>query len=333
MPVINGVTFYEDAQEPKSPNHQSAVDNGRVTRSLVIRDATNGIREKDIFAAKKALLGYPVASGAGFISRVIPDSYPAPTDLATPTGQPYLWATSVPRTEPLGKPLSTDANGAAVYHGVRLTIQYNLLEYLIFPDGNVLSTSGPLNGLPDEGAAIASGWLKSRYVTRAWKGGGEVVTLPPGALKRVLDGVAVNRGVPMRVPKGIARYTWMQVPISVAPFQTIQSLYHNVNLNAFDSFTPGTLLFDDMDYRFYVNWAGERLVDITYTMLWRPNFDQVDKVFNGWNSFYQVSGSGKKARWRYLVCTTDGNPPDTTNASPNTSYPYGDFANLFRGGP
>lgn len=336
--LINGVEFFEDADSPRSPEQQYAVDNGRVTRTLQRRDASNiGVTEVDRFEAAFALIGGPrvqggTLAGLRWITRTPPDLYPAPLSLAT-GGLGYLWATSIPRTAPDGAVKGVDALGAARWACVRYTVQYSILPYLVREDADVIATTGPLAGLPDEGWAVAQGWLgHSRYVSRKWRQGGHTYTLPQGFMLRTdvaAPNNVVKQAIPYHATEGTVRYTWHQVPLDGLP-ETAQARSQNcVNDATFDGRARGTLLLKDVEMEQYQNAFGVWLADVTYVMSYMPNFDPVTEQFQGWNSRLMYS-SGDKS-FRYVPTSSDGNAPDTVfGASNNAAYPYRDFQALFR---
>jgi hypothetical protein len=340
--LINGEgPFWEDVAEPRSPEQQYAVNDGRVTRTLQRRDDSNiGIGEADRFNAARALLGYPVVqvspTGQNFITRTLPDAYPAPKNPATgglaTFGLDYLWATSIRRTMPDGKTLGIDSLGAARYPLVRFQVEYSILPYIVRDDFSVLASSGPLDGLPDEGTALAAGWLSSsRYVSRFVKPGGHMYTLPQGLLKRtdMVTGNALPVAMPWRSVEATLRYTWHQVPINGIPENAIYQTYNCVNDAIFDNRPTGTLLFKDVEITQYQNALGIWMADVSYTFGFQPNYSQVSKKCLGWNSrlLYVKTPGGLD----YVGVSSNGAAPATVvGTSNNAAYPFRDFTALFR---
>ncbi len=330
MPVINGIEFFEDAQEPKSPRQRWAVDDGGVQRSLHIRDLAGGISEGQRQAAAQALIGYPtVQSGVGpsmqtWIARVLPDSYPTSVS-------PYLWATAIAGTDNLGPTRGVDISGAAIYTGCRFTVNYNLTRYQVKPDAEMIAPLGQtLQNRPDEGYWLARGWQYSRYVTRARKQGGEMLPIPGGYMRRVngtADGATISAGLDARIAKATLRYTWHQVPVLAIPLAAQALCLNAVNNASFDGHAAGTLCLLDIEETIYPSGLGDYLADITYVMGWRPNFDDVDEVQKGWNA-WMLPDDDTPVRYRYQYATSDGQAPDTINNT-NTKYKYRDFTALF----
>lgn len=328
--ILNGVEFFEDADFPKSPQPVYALERGQITRSLQFRPADGIVTEAHRFVCAEALLGYPqyVSGIANYIRRRLPDRYPAPVIIST-GGLDYLWASAIAKTEMLGAPVGVDSFGAAVYPAARFTIIYTTPQYLIRPDEDV-TYLGPLPGFPDEGVAIQSGWPLSRYVTRTWKAASETVTLPQGFMQRAPEaGVptgAVSKGTPLHLARGMRRYVWQQVPVEAIPEEAIDVCFKGVNNATFDGAPLGTLLLDDVELAPYTTSFGQRLVDISYTMNFRPNYDRYTGQFRGWNSTYLPDNA---KRYRFLYVTTDGLAVDFAS-SLNVAYPFVDFQSLFR---
>jgi hypothetical protein len=243
---------------------------------------------------------------------------------------PWLYCTSIQRTEPQGASLGVDSNSAAIYPCVRFTCQFNLLPYFIRPDSDIISTTAPLAGYPDEGNALAEGWFGySRYVSRSVKPGGVMYTLPLGVLKRTDLGATdagnkIPQGIPFHSIQAQVRYTHHQVPIDGIPFKAIKKSFNGVNDADFDFAVKGTLLLKDLEVTQYPNYFGQWLADVTYLMSWQPNYDPVSQTDMGWNS--RLLYDKPSGKFRYVAVSTNGLAPTDNNAA----YPFRDFTALFR---
>lgn len=368
MPTINGIFFAEDSTLNKSPTHRWAPENCAKTRRLYL-PYDDDPRSLDVAAL--ALTGYArvayedyVDDGGprrrAWIERVLPDAYPAtPTD-ENLLGEDFLYAASIPSCEPCAKPEGVDEFGRSKYSFHRYTVNYETLSYNVLLDEDVLAQGDyyavgqttPLAGnttiapfwdaKPDEGDSLRRGWVNSRFVTKQVDPASRNQTLPQGLAQFVaMEGYpagAVHAGLPMIEPRALVSYTWHCVPILAIPEDTILNYYGKVNVRTFDRHPPGTLLFEDARLRLYRTASGQRVADVTYRMIYKPNYDFPTKTYMGWNSSPRVvikdPGPPVVSEFRYWPASADGGAFTPFSVGPATGnnklYQYADPGALFR---
>jgi hypothetical protein len=303
---INGFFFYEDSSKPKSPITQFASENARAIVTLRSYFLTG----TQVFQAVKALIGFNTTGlegGVSYITRGLPAFYPAiidpsvaPTVGLNPFGTPYLWATSIPEVEPEGNVTGLTMVGAGGFGpGLRPTynvwhfkVEFNSLTYYVKSDAQVLGTTGPLTGFPNEGQALASGWSNSRYVTKIVEDATRTVTMRKGFLRFVGSVDPIPEGIPFTQFRSNITYIWHQIPIAAIPNIAIATCSGKVNNLIFDGYQPGTLLFTGYRFRPWQGPIGDRLVDIEYRFIYMPNFFITPATkaptYAGWNSIPNV---------------------------------------------
>lgn len=259
MPLYGDPTKYMTWRTVKyadvdgSPEGNFYFDRGMITRSIHV-----AWEQKDL-AVVAFMGGVSVINGAGgnrTLSRLIPHSFPT---------YPWMYVQGVQNIKPIGMtgaseypPSATDAptdirnvdgnlddgTGVARYRMAEISLQYVMPTFKIKEDAEIIQTEdmAPLQGLPDEGQAIANGYSESRYITRHIKPQGKMLTIPRGLLKGpdlkpILEAVAVNEFV------STFEYTWHQVPEEALPELTWLEGQNSVNHDWFDNRPPGTLLF------------------------------------------------------------------------------------------
>ena len=338
---LNGVNFREAARDPKSPHGRFTIQRGRQTRTYYTPD---GGDEAMSYAARQALLGWSrkqtdvSVSGKTrvWIQRFIPDTYPVFFDAQIPDAGNYLWCQEVSNIEPVGTPIGVDLNGLGKYLQLKITAEYDTVPWLVKADIEVVPTrgQGPLAGIdgsiprPDEGVALASGWLNSRYIVRHLRGNTTTYTLPGGFLNRIAtaDGISagkINYGIPYHQMEMPVAYTWMMVPTSCIPANAIANCANSVNDSLFDIFPIGTLLFNHFAFNDYNDIYGRPLTDVTYYFIFKPNQDPVTSTYNGHNSWPAVDSNKK---FRFARYSTDG----LVQGPQNTPQPLKDLTALFR---
>jgi len=286
-------TSYSE-KTPESPNEMWAADASRTLRRYVISgDAASRYQAARDFLGYATLLSAVVAGKKQwFISRVTPH----PLSYATAAGANFLYAQSIPHSEPIGvtapDPNLPDLTGA---NRVLLTCEYRTLTYDVLPDSSVLAATGTLAGFPDEGWALANGnsgasvlttvtkagdlatpWLTAgRYVTRLFRPGGKFLTLRQGMM-RFVDGSAtpVPEGLPVTVPYITASYTHHQVPVAGFPAAAAFLAQGTLNNAAFDGWPAQTMLLLNYTPRPYRDAFGNRVLDIEYVFKISPNLSR-----------------------------------------------------------
>ena len=196
------------------------------------------------------------------------------------------------------------------------------------------TTAGPLwdvagnVGLPDEGYWLAqgNGRVGGRYITRLDEPGGYAQTIPRGFM-RYASGGQTTEGLMKVVPEIVRKFTWHQVPRNGVPVQAIISSLGTVNNAPFDGWPVGTLLLDGVDPRRYRDPLLNRCLDLTYSMVGKPNFNRFGQAM-GHNSalkYFPPSADGTVPGYvdYDLICSDDNGKGDPPYRSTN-------FADLFR---
>jgi hypothetical protein len=335
MPIINGIQFQEDAGANKSPHRQYAYDGSRRTVGLMTRN----MGDAQVDNAAKALLGYayvqsakaPGGINARSITRVLPWGYPAAIDPnLNPTGNPFLWATSIPECAPDGIAISLDANNRPVWALWRWQVQLNTLPFNVFPDSTmVFGNTSFLPGLPDEGTALASGWPNTRYISRFISASPTMYKLPfnfgrwaPLTIGDIsFPSAVLAQGVPIPQFRCKVEYVWHNVPYAGIPFNAIANCGNKVNNGPFDFATTGSLYLVSAGMRPIQGIFGDRLFEVRYEMGYLPT-PPVFGTSYGWNA------------WPRIVL--DQNPPIQwwpMSQDAAGTYPFfslADFTSLFR---
>jgi hypothetical protein len=345
MPVINGIDFYENSGDRKSPVYRWATENSQVQRSLYVRGQP--LTHADLTQASLALLGCAYVStdalgSAGatrrWINRQTPAAFAASETPDNLESAPYLYCTSVPAAEPCSRPAGMDAEGRTEYAWMRYQTVWETLPYDVKEDAAVLAQTGPLYGLigapdqPDEGDCLRRGWSLTRYVTKSVDHGAQTVSMRQGFMKYLRGaGEPVAQPIPVGWPMTVARlvitYVWHAVPLAGIPWAGIQAALNGVNKGAFDGYPTATLLFSDAKVRHYRSAFGQRIADVSYTMIYKPNKDPVTGLFMGWEAIIRV----KDGKRRYWVFSCDGEQPDVSNLPEGrAAFQFVDFADLFR---
>jgi hypothetical protein len=329
---INGVEFQEECEAGghKSPESQYASDSGRFIRTLKTRLAyktpppnpkyTN-TDDGGRHAAAKALLGFAnVQNGNSvlgrptkYLSRAVPAYYPPVPDPDTnppvlpfsPNGVPFLWATSIPRAEPMGKGAAEPTGLSTipvtwgptpVYDAVRFTVEYNALPYYIYNDAFATTLMGSVppaygsfdNANPHEGFILGYyGWESSRYIAKYIKPAPTTVEIPQGPPRynrltsdpATLEPPFVPSGLIVPVFRAYIRYVWMNVPYSAIPFNTIAILANTVNQFSFDRYPPGTLKYLTSEFEPGYSPLGYRVMNVAHNFLFQPNW-----TLAGWDA-------------------------------------------------
>jgi hypothetical protein len=334
---VHGIDFYEDSQAAPSPDESFSREGARVMRSLWFRDATLARRQ----AAAESLLGYDItvvgfnlaAEAKTFIRRRSPHGYPASTvSDVNPAGVPHLYAQSITRGVGIGTPGWDGVTGATDWSEYRFQVLYQSLPYEVLEDDLVLAPSGqPLSGLPDEAYHLAvNGWTATRNVSRHIDESARVVTIPQGYMKYE-DASDPNQPVPAGFPvsefQAVVRYHWWNVPVDAYPKAGIVACSNCVNDAEFDGFATDTLLFQSARKTPRRGPLGNRLLDIEYTMLYRPNVRRNapnQGVPFGPNAILRVSGGVLD----YQYVNSSGTPDPTLRPALRA-----DFQQLFRPDP
>ncbi|HVS37422.1 MAG TPA: hypothetical protein VMS17_17805 [Gemmataceae bacterium] len=181
-------------------------------------------------------------------------------------------------------------------------------------------------GRPDEGywLAAGNGRIGGRYVTRLDEPGGYGQTIPRGFLQYQSGGI-ITEGLMKVVPVTTRKLTWHMVPRNAVPIEAIIAQQGTVNNAPFDGWPTGTLLFDSVEPRRYRDPLLNRCIDLTYTMIGKPNI----------NRFGQALGHNSALKF---IPAQPPNPAfvdydyvwSDKNGQGNPPYRSSNFANLFR---
>lgn len=296
-----GTQFREyTGDDGPSPKMSFAVDNSRITRTLLVGGASVDWKQ-----AKQDFLGRCyVVKGAltRIIRRDIPHSFPH---------ESWLYATAIPEMEQ-GSYDFTFQN-VATYKQIKMQVVYSALTYNVKTDDEVLNTDelSLLNGLPDEGFALASGWENSRFVTKTVKPSAKLYSLARGAM-RVVGADLSNgtekpllEGLPIVEPAAEVQYTWHAVPLgdSVTGFGVPRVLHltalGKLNNATFDTYPAGTLRLESVEPIPKRDCLGNRIFDIVYKMQFLPrvghlkgqNQDGTQDASYGHNYVYTVDST------------------------------------------
>jgi hypothetical protein len=346
MATYNGFTYLETYKSPRSPSEAFGNNASQCDRTYLIRWDDRGTQLATGLGAALAyqnILGYPTlvpAAGGlgGYISRVLPMPN---TEWTNGSNKNFLFATSIPRSEPLGKP---DDGIIAQFAGVGnltmkvarykyslTTIRFETLTYDILDDAHLQTYTAPgiPNPTPDESSL-------QRYVTKIVQPGGEYLALPYGSFKIVRTGTPPVPGQPGKiVPAADLFLTWHQVPIAAVGMllynpnlvnPAIDLSMGRINALTFAGCAPGTLLCMTPKIVPIRSAFGDRIVDVEYHFKFFDPKPQLASI-RGWNTIYWAEDSG------YREVSVDGIAYPLTVAGVHQYDSNGmaaDFAALFR---
>lgn len=320
-PLMFRSTEYVESED--SPKGGYYFDRGQVTCRIMVDHMARAQAVLDF--AGSVQVNYD-GGGQGYLTRVLPHALPA---------RPWMYVQAVPNEEPLGLRGVTDefgdGTGQSVYDLCELTLNYVMPTYKLKEDDDVLASTGPLAGKPDEGYALQEGYQDSRYVTRVKKYSSRILVLNKGMLKDQ-DGKIIVEGVPFPEPGGEVQYTWHQVPEECLPELVWMANSGRVNDATFDGYPAGTLLFDgNVEVRPSPNpITGQVLTDVVYRFKLAFKADPADGTIYGHNYVYRlVTNPPALARLRPRLVTTDA----VGSALGSRMFPNLDFKKLFRPQP
>lgn len=339
---IRGVTFYEDSAEPKSPTTSFATQNSRTIRSLQLR-STPPMTEDDKWAAAEALLGYNIVSEEPFgpstrrwISRQLPDYYPAVPTSVNEFADPIHWASSIPEVSPVALPGGIDDLDRAKYACFRFKIYYERKLYNLWPDGYLplIAQQGPLAiapAKPDEGDALRRGWINTRFIIKQVRDASTTVSIP-GGLFKYTDAIntrqrraSLHTSFPFQLHRARVTYQWISVPLLAIPFDAIRSCCGSVNAETFDGFSVDTLRFDTWSYDLETGPLGDLLANVTYAFTWLPNVDpETGNQIGHVGAPRTIDG-----KFRIVKVSTDGDPA-TADQDAKRPFRRNFFDRLFR---
>lgn len=353
---INGVSFYEDAKDRRTPIFRWATENASVQRSLFIRGQP--LDQFQITNAALALLGCATVEtdelGLGgatrrWIHRQIPAAHPAAPTPDNPDALDYLYCASIPTGEPISKPLGVDADNLTSYEWYKFSTIFEALSHDVHEDEFMEAIEGPLKAVPatggparpDEGDRTRIAWSATRYVTRTIDPAARTISLRQGLVHYVvLEGFgdpakpdAVNEGLGTSQARLVIRYTWHAVPVEGLPFPAIQNALQCVNNDDFDGWQKGTLYLADAKIRPYRSAFGQRLLDVQYHCVFLPNKDEKTNVYMGHNSILRVvkTATDPKPILRFWPISANGDLALSTDApQTNAIFKYRSFPDLFR---
>jgi len=351
--LIGQTNFVEDVAQKRSPSLRFAQENKQTLRSLYLPyhatpDQLNlaglSLLGGVALVAEDVTIGGS-ATRRAYLTRQLPDAYPATVTFENPNGDVFEYCTSIPVCEPCGRPdpAGLDPKGRTNYGWYRFDCVYEALGYNLYVDNAVRNTSpvattnplggsadGTIQARPDDGDCLAQGWSHCRWIIKRVKRAAVTRSYPLGYCTFVAkDGrpaEPMKEALVVTVARGNVDYHWMNVPRDAVPDAAIQKALGRVNLFGFDGWPEGTLLLEGVDYRYYRSATGNRVADVSYHMLFRPNYDTVSATYYGWNSSIRnVDG-----QLRYWPVSADGVSPNPNTDSPNMIFHYCYFQDLFR---
>lgn len=303
-------------------------------------------------------------SQRAWISRVTPHVYPAPVapyELSTGGGSSpvflqALYCTALERVKPIGitqAQLQTNVVAGTVdkigiaERFAEIDLHYQTYQFFFLQDaqvpGSALSAAaGADNPLgigpakPDEGAALARGWIgSSRYVSRTRQTGGRTTILPSGCFKYVTEGVTGATLVGTRDIFSIQeamtdwQYTWHFVPVQGYPSHAIAAAEGTVNGTVFDGHAIGTLLFLSASEETHTDALGQMCLTVRY------HFRKLNRVRRGASVVFGMQPGtplGWNASVRQLTGTYDFEYVSADGSMSLNQRPYQttDFSRLFR---
>ncbi len=301
-----------------SPDLAFSPDNSRITRTLLV-----GGERLTWQQAREDFLGFAqvvTASGARYISRLVPHSFPF---------EDWLFARAIPRIEQGG--FSQTTSDVAEYSQMKMQVSYEALTFNILEDAQVLNIDSlsPLFGQPDEGAALATGWENSRWITKLPKPGSKLYSLNRGVMQIVGEDInnihppfvvsqprPLLEGLPFKEALQDVTYVWSGVPIDGVP-NILHLVAHGcVNDATFDRYPAGTLRLESIEPQPRRDPLGNRTMDVVYKMQFLPRVGHrkgetsANDAVSGHNWVYTYD-PGPPADLIVARVTSDGLPTGT----------------------
>lgn len=353
MSIWRNTTFTE--AQPGSPNERWGAGATSVSMTLLLQDSTFQGRAQ----AARDFLGYSVLNPGGWIDRVTPMPFPGQAeyfppetepDILPPSGINQFWAMAISRTDHRSVSLGIDESQsptgvpASSYVRSAITVEFSSLPYFVKDDYSLGYT---YNGGPDEGGAIAAGWVNSRYIIRQIKPFSRLIKVPYGMMWNVGGprgwvGMApalpknTKTALPIREGGANVSYTWMRVPLLPSPgginWSLISAAQGSINDDYFDFAAPYTLLLDNIETREYQGAFGERYADVVYNMIYLPHHS-TGLNFSPLGS-KQGAMAGTPLGWNYIFDIVNGVPDyyfvTSDKGGANAPFRATDFPSLFR---
>lgn len=296
-----------------SPVKRFLTDQGQVTRRISV----SGSDQLYIQAARD-FIGYAEVTtegGVNVLRRNIPHSFP---DL------PKMFCTGIPVCEGLGH--RSKVNDVAVYEKELFTAIYSTPTYYILDDAALQALHDTLT--PDEGVAIAAGWLTSRYITKQVRQASRMLILNRGLMKPSDNpNKPIPEGVPFVEYAADIMYTWHQVPEAALPQVAHREGPGTINDAVFDGYPAGTLLSETPDPKPFTDQFGNRMFDIQYRFKFLPRWEDptaTPLVATGHNYILQPDGIQPNITLKYKQVDSKGNGTGTK------LYRSYDFTKFFR---
>ena len=283
-------------------------------------NASDNNGHSQFFIHRVTPMPYPGMT-ASFMLPAVPGDLPPnflPPDLTTvieTTPGNRFWVVAISRTEPISPPEGANFSASPVealaseYRRVRMTLECSTQPFSIMGDDALIKLGGVDDfALPDEGVALANGWIFTRYIQRQRQAFSRIIQIPYGMMQTQAPGpngqTKLNRtAIPIREGGANITYTWMRVPLEGPPGddgkpvsgfnpqkiggmlntinggiksnqfnpQTDPNVLPPVTEGTFDGFPPCTLFFDSYATREYQGAFGEWLADVTFNMIYMPS--------------------------------------------------------------
>lgn len=207
------------------------------------------------------------------LKRIIPANYPRRQSMyvqGVPNVTPHALRERLPAEDGGVLPAhfrGRETDDTPIYKMAEIVLQYVMPTFKMKTDEEILITddTDPMQNLPDEGQALATGHKNSRYITKQVKLSGKMLTIPRGILKGsdnklILEAIAINEHVADYI------YTWHQVPEAALPTLTWILATNVVNDAVFDGHPIGTLLCcGDPELKMNPNPISQQIeYDVTY---------------------------------------------------------------------
>lgn len=324
-----------------SPNFQTNLDGQRSTRYWLVG-------WDDVLKADYEFIGWPERTGAGVLSRHIPQRDPQKQNLwAVSCDIDELFGTQGYETVTVdGQPVNIAKWNAT--EGVVFRVEYSWLPYEIRDDDN-MTINGEYDRYVEKQEDGQCDILTSSVFTSMFKW-----TFPSPidpAFAQVAGSPAINLGISKVIPYANVTMTWKQVPYLYYPRQSIQDSYgcvSNADLGTLgepDFYAKGTLLFLGCRRRRYfsphpeLTQQGQAVVDLQYFFRHDPGGDfDIDPDNLGPNTFpcfvsttagpFAPDSQGTPLNKRVLI-TTDGTYQPIGSRGATTVYKEFDPAQLF----
>lgn len=320
---------------------------------------TDFLGNTEVGTAQSLADNAPAGTMVRYLDRTIPHMYP------NSYGVHRAFCRNVARIEPVTEPgyeqnVGLNNQGGMVSYGAaKVQLDYQTVPYKILENSQVRFPGDPLapNNFPAPMYEFPDDGLLRRYIMRRFRPAGKILMLPNGFFCYVPPAgqqpVPIPMGFGLVQPRTELEYTWLEVPDAGVPWSLITGggdlpgslALGKLNSTAFDeaywgrlAFAPETLLLVDIKIDEHVNVLGDLAFNITYKMIYSPNYSTVNGGNRGWNWFVgYLQPLGQTNRFDYRQVASYARQGGIFNIGKQPvgdpgQYPYDviDFHNLFR---